>query len=442
MKYFLVTFFFCVSLLAQAQDTIIKKNGEIIRAKITEIGADDIKFKVYDQPDGPIITLKNTDIKIAKVGGQTIIDVTKENINNTEDVIIKKNGDVLKVQVIEIGTEEVKFKLASNPDGPTISLKKSEIKTMKVDGQTVIDVKKSGADEDLIVKKDGTTIKVKIVEIGGEDVKYKMYTNPDGPTLTIKKKEVQTIKIEGQVVYEYKEDPYSISNTAILDKNSTLKFNFFSPLYRHLAFTYEWMIKPGFNWETGIGIIGPGFKPENEELDRNPRGLFLRIGPKFLLGSSSDIEVEGGRYAHPLKGRYLKPELIFTAMSVTIAQDTGSSMWGIGHLSYTERYQALAVNLVFGRQYILGNTITAGYYIGMGYAFENKVTVGTNPNNNIWYEWNPQRYSYIYMGKNFPLTFTMGFTIGYIFRTPEWMGGPKSPPKKSNRPPSRYSMDE
>lgn len=444
MKYFLLILFLAITAFAGAQDTIVKKNGEVIRAKITEIGTDEVRFKVFDQPDGPTITLKSADIKIAKVGGQTIIDATKENTNDTEDVIVKKNGDVLRVQVIEIGTEEVKFKLANNPDGPTISVKKSEIRTMKVDGQTVIDVKKTGADEDIIVKKDGSTLKVKIVEMGSEEVKYKIYTNPDGPTLSVKKKEVQTVKIEGQVVYEYKEDPYSISNNAILDKNSNLKFHFFSPLYRHLAFTYEWMIKPGFNWETGIGIIGPGIKPKYNGYARDPQGFFLRAGSKFLLGSSLDIEVDGGRYAHPLKGRYFKSELILSAMSVTTTRDTGyyGNGWGVGQHSYTEKYQALAVNLVYGRQYIFGNTITASYYIGMGYAFESKTTVGTKPNSNWYDDWDPRRYSYIYMGKNFPLTFTAGFTIGYIFRTPEWLGGSKAAPKKSNRPPSRHSMGE
>src|SRR6185503_19114553 len=80
----------------------------------------------------------------------------------------------------------------------------------------------------------------------------------DGPTMTLKKSEVNTVKIDGQVVYEYKEDPRTISNSAILDKTSTIKYYFFSPLNNHLALGYEWTMKPGFNWDLGAGIIGPG----------------------------------------------------------------------------------------------------------------------------------------------------------------------------------------
>ena len=446
MKQFLILFFSAIVLFASAQDTIVKKNGEVIRAKILEVGTDEVKFKIYGDTASPIIIVKNADIKTAKVAGQTIIN--SKDGDAGEDIIVKKNGDQLKVKVIDIGTEEVKFKLASNPDGPTISVKKSEIRTMKVDGQTVIDVKKTGADEDVIVKKDGTTVKVKIVEVGSDEVKYKVYTNPDGPTLSMKKTEVQTVKVEGQVVYEYKEDPRSISNNAILDKETDIKFHFFSPLYRHLAFDGEWVVKPGYNWEVGFGIIGPGIRPVNQNpnytysISRDPKGLFLRFGPKFLIGSSSDIEVEGGRYAHPLKGRYIKPEIILTSMAVITTQDTGYyGNWGVGKLSYKEKYQALALNLIYGRQFILGNTITVGYYIGIGYAFENKTAVGTVPKQNWYDSYDPRRYSYIYMGRNFPLTFTSGFTIGYIMRTPDWLKS-KSSKKMPNRPPSRHSMDE
>ena len=441
MKYFFIALFAAFSFCASAQDTIVKKDGQVIRAKILEVGTDVIKFKVYGDTASPIIVVKNEDIKTAKVGGQTIISSKDEYAG--EDIIVKKNGDLMKVKVIDIGTEEVKFKLASNPDGPTISVKKSEIKTMKVDGQMVIDVKKTGADEDIIVKKDGSSIKVKVVEMGTADVKYKIYNNPDGPTLSVKKSEVQTVKIEGQVVYEYKEDPRSTSNNAILDKNCSIKFNFFSPLYRHVAFSFEWMQKPGFNWETGLGIVGPGVKPVNQNPVRTPKGIFLRFGPKFLLGNSSDVEVEGERYAHPLKGRYFKPEIIFSTLSVMTAEDTGSYGWyGVGTNYYTKKYQSFALHLIYGRQFIFGNTITVGYYFGVGYGFESKSTIGKQYNSWTGNDWDPRRYSYIYMGESFPLTFTAGFTVGYILRTPDWLSGNKGGKKYSNKPSSRHSMDK
>ena len=262
-NYFLVVFFF-IACLANAQDTIIKKNGDVIKAKITEIGTEEVKFKIFGEQDGPLITLKRSEIKTAKVAGQTIIDVKKDTTSN-EDIIVKKSGEIFKVKVTDIGTEEVKFKLFNNQDGPTITMQKMEIKTMVVNGQTLIDVKK-GAGEDIITKKDGTVIKAKIMEIGTEEIKYKLSGNPNGPVLVIDKSDVETAKIDGQLVYKYKADPLSVSNDAILDRTSTIKFYFLSPLSHHIDIGYEWMNKPGFNWDVALGIIGPGIS----NTDKNP----------------------------------------------------------------------------------------------------------------------------------------------------------------------------
>lgn len=421
-----------------AQDTIIKKDGSLLKAKIIEIGTEEVKFKIYGAEDSPVIILNKSEIKKATVGGQIVINENVTDIDpGKEDIIVKKDGDVLKVKVIDIGTEEVKFKLYNKPDGPTISVKKTDIKTMKVDGQTVID-SKGGNGEDLIIKKDGSIIKAKISEIGTEEVKFKLHNNPDGPILSLKKSEISNVKVDGQSVYEYKADPRSISNAAILDKASTLKFHFFSPLSHHLAFSYEWMKKPGFNWEAGLGIYGPGVSPWDKAQGLKPKGTFIRFGPKFLLGSSSDVEMEGVKYSHPIKGRYFKPEITLSALSITYTRDTGNYM-GTGIVHYTNKYQSLVINLIYGRQLIYGNTITLSYYFGLGYGFESKTTTGTKPTS-IWYdEFDWRRYSYWYMGRNFPLTITAGFAIGYILRTPDWLTGKKA---IVNKAPTRHSMDK
>ncbi|MBI3502109.1 MAG: hypothetical protein HY063_09960 [Bacteroidetes bacterium] len=445
--FFLSFLIFFTASVVHSQDTIVKKNGDLIRAKVTEIGTEEVKFKIFGEAESPVVVLKRSEIKTLRVAGQTIIDVKGEASTISEDIIVKRSGDMLKVKVIDIGTDEVKFKLANDPDGPTISIKKSEIKTMKVEGQTVIDIK-TGLGPDLITKKDGSILKAKVSEVGTDEVKFKLYNETEGPTMTLAKSEIKTVTIDGQIVYEYKEDPYSISNRAILDKTSVLKFHFFSPLSHHLAFTYEWMNKPGFNWEAGFGIYGIGTSAIDKQERRMPRGIFLRFGPKFFLGSSSDIEIEGAKYAHPLKGRYFKPEIILSALSTTYTIDTGGYYYGYGTYSgkgtttFTNKYQSLVINLVYGRQFIFGNTITLGYYLGVGYGFESKTTIGTKPTY-YWQrydDYDPRRYCYWYLGKNFPMTITAGITIGYIFRTPEWLQNKKA--KIPSRAPSRHSMGQ
>ena len=424
--------FICLFIFSLApgfsQDTIIKKNGDVISAKVTEIGMHEIKFKASGIADSPIITMDRAEVKTLKVGNQTIIEIKEEPENKVEDLIVKKDGTSLRVQVIEIGTSEIKFKLFNDPSGPVISIAKSEIKTLKVGGQTIIDVKSQK--EDVILKKDGSSLKVKVLEIGSDEVRFKLYNNPGGPNLSLKKSEIKSITIDGQSVYEYTPDPYSTSHSLILNKNSSLKFHFFSPLNRHVAFSYEWMQKPGFNWEIGAGFIDRSVSPMEDITGRTPRGGFFRFGPKFLLGNSSDIEVEGARYSHPLKGRYMKIEMMLHAMNVKYTWNNSSGT----PITYTKEYQSLVLNLIYGRQYILGNSITVSYYAGFGYGFESVNRKGSLPPNQWWDDWDPRRYSHLYMGKNFPMSILAGFTIGYMFPTPQLLSGSKKYNSRSGIP--------
>lgn len=50
--------------------------------------------------------------------------------------------------------------------------------------------------QDVIVKKDGSTISAKVTEVIDTQVKYKKYTNLNGPTYTINKEEVKFINYE------------------------------------------------------------------------------------------------------------------------------------------------------------------------------------------------------------------------------------------------------
>lgn len=62
-----VFFFFCMSAI-MAQDTIQKRSGEKIVAKIISVNPDDIKYKRSDYPDGPVFTLHKWEIKYIVYG--------------------------------------------------------------------------------------------------------------------------------------------------------------------------------------------------------------------------------------------------------------------------------------------------------------------------------------------------------------------------------------
>ena len=50
--------------------------------------------------------------------------------------------------------------------------------------------------QDLITTKDGTDIKAKILEVTSTEVKYKKYNNLDGPTFTLRKSEILIVRYE------------------------------------------------------------------------------------------------------------------------------------------------------------------------------------------------------------------------------------------------------
>jgi hypothetical protein len=298
--------------------------------------------------------------------------------------------------------------------------------------------------QDIIIKKDNEELKVKIIEVGTTEIKYKFFDAPDGPTMVIEKKEVKTLKIKGQngkiiSMDENKPDPMSISNTAILDKTSSLKFNFFSPLTHQLAFNYEWMIRPGFNWETGISVVGPGVGIFDQLVDLHPKGFIVRTGCKFLLGNSSDVEVDGGRYAHPLKGRYFKIETILYDISTDYNANANAFNNLNGTYSSTivpvhDNFVGATLDLVYGRQWIFGNSITVGWFIGVGYAFENKTCSYAAGDIDTG-----SRYAFEFLGNSLPIAATFGFNIGFICKTPYWLSNMTSP-RVSNTTPSRHSL--
>ena len=54
----------------------------------------------------------------------------------------------------------------------------------------------SGFSQDIIHKTNGTEIKGKVLEISQSEIRYKLYSNPDGPTYVLNKREVTLIAYE------------------------------------------------------------------------------------------------------------------------------------------------------------------------------------------------------------------------------------------------------
>ena len=65
-KFFMVLAVCLSPLFASAQDVITLKSGDEIQAKVTEVGQTEVKYKRFDNPDGPTYTVNKSDIFMVK----------------------------------------------------------------------------------------------------------------------------------------------------------------------------------------------------------------------------------------------------------------------------------------------------------------------------------------------------------------------------------------
>lgn len=73
---------------------------------------------------------------------------------------------------------------------------------------TMLAVVQMATAQDVIVKRDGSTIISKVLEVNTGDIKYKKFSNQTGPTYTIDKVEVMTINYENG-----EKDVFDVANT-------------------------------------------------------------------------------------------------------------------------------------------------------------------------------------------------------------------------------------
>jgi hypothetical protein len=180
-------------------------------------------------------------------------------------------------------------------------------------------------------------------------------------------------------------------NYAEQNKN-VIKFDFLSPLTGNSTFAYERSLKPGQSLEATLGIIGLGSDPN----EYKPRGTFMKLGMKFI--KSPDFYLKGMRYAHILKGTYVKPEIGFGYYS----KDTEvfSEPWDSYFTTEREEYFSMIVQVVIGKQWVVNDVFLVDFYGGLGYGFDD----------------GDGHYHYGYsITPDVPLSFSAGLKIGVLF---------------------------
>jgi hypothetical protein len=102
-KIILISVYLSISFLSFSQDIITKKNGEEIKAKVTEITGTEVKYKKFEYQTGPIYTVSKSEIFMVKYenGSKDILnEVTASPTVNTN------TSDANNVEMEEKGRQD------------------------------------------------------------------------------------------------------------------------------------------------------------------------------------------------------------------------------------------------------------------------------------------------------------------------------------------------
>lgn len=226
--------------------------------------------------------------------------------------------------------------------------------------------------QDKIYKLRGPVINAKVIEVGTDEIKYKLTDSPDGPIYVVDKSTLNRIEFADGRVEKYKlsfKDPANYEGQL----TKAIKINFLAPLLGYSQFSFEKSVSPLKSYELGFGIIGAGknaqvdnfyYNGQNTVYKRNAFGGFLEGGYKF--NKLPNFLSKGTRMSHVMQGTYVKP-------TVTVGYYTDNALnYKTGSPVLEKRNNLFgSVILNFGHQWIFGDKFLIDLYYGLGYAFDN-----------------------------------------------------------------------
>lgn len=226
--------------------------------------------------------------------------------------------------------------------------------------------------QDKIYKLKGPVINAKVIEVGIDEIKYKLYDNPDGPIYVVDKSSINKIEFADGRVEKFKlsyKDPQNYEGQL----RKAIKINFLAPLLGYSQFSFEKSISPLKSYELGLGIIGAGknyqidqyyINGQNQPYKRNAFGGFVEAGYKF--NKLPNFFNRGVRMTHIMQGSYVKPTATLGFYSDNaLNYKTGNPVLE----KRNNLFGAIIVNL--GHQWIFGDKFLLDLYYGLGYAFDN-----------------------------------------------------------------------
>ena len=115
--------------------------------------------------------------------------------------------------------------------------------------------------QDLITKKDGTDIQAKVLEVTANEVRYRLYDEPDGVTYTARKSELIMIRYESgrKDIFSNSSSPYASSNRTPADGlRPGMKYKELKTIYNHSEYISQLSDRHSPGWSGVASFFIPG----------------------------------------------------------------------------------------------------------------------------------------------------------------------------------------
>lgn len=230
--------------------------------------------------------------------------------------------------------------------------------------------------QDKIYRKNGKTVEAQVLEIGTDEIKYKIFGQGDGPIYVLERDRVSKIVYANGRTEKFEAglsltDPERYAGQA----TQAIKFDFMGPLIGYAQIGYEKSTGVGRGYEATLAIIGAGknqrvdfYDGNNYRLEkRNQFGLAASFGykfnklPTFLFSRNT-------RFTHLMQGSYLKPIVYLGNYSENRVAYKANQQYTLERQNIT--FGAIQAEL--GKQWVFGEKILLDTYFGLGYGFDNK----------------------------------------------------------------------
>jgi hypothetical protein len=235
----------------------------------------------------------------------------------------------------------------------------------------------SSSAQDKIYRKNGEVLKVKVLEVSSSEIKYKIFGDNDGPVYVLEKDRIKKIEYENGRVEKPTvnlKDPEQYADQL----NKALKINFLSPLLGFTQISYEKSTGVGKSYELSFAVIGAGknrlldFYDYNSIRSERKNQFGLAIGAGYKFSKLPDFLFGRTRFTHLMQGAYAKPVVYLGNYSENRVAYKNNNQYVVERQNVT--FGALEVEL--GKQWVFGDKFLIDIYTGLGWGADNKKSDG------------------------------------------------------------------